>query len=410
MKSYTIAMVQLALVFGAFSFSCCQEKTGPDPKPDLQTLVQGNNEFAFDLYRRLAQKEKGNVIFSPYSISIALAMTYAGARGETAKEMAKVLHFSLGQEGTHPAFAALNQSLQPPSEKPLPFQLNIANALWGQERYGFREQFLTLSRKYYGAGLRELDFTNAEEARRIINDWVEKQTNKKIKELLARGVISSATRLVLTNAVYFKATWKYQFSKQGTRNAPFQTALGNTISVPMMFVGYCPFRYYAGPNFQLVELPYEGERFSMLVLLPQKGITLAKIEQSLTASTIDHAVSKLLLRSGKVELPRFTMDSPFQLGTELSAMGMPTAFSPTADFSGMVSGGGLVISDVIHKAYIKVDESGTEAAAATAVIMFGGSSPRFSFTADRPFLFLIRDNHTGSTLFLGRIVEPKKVS
>jgi serpin B len=410
--------VSIVLAFSLFTALGCSGGSNDDnavagqPEPtatgpaDINELVQGNNAFAFDLYRRLSAKD-GNVVFSPYSISSALAMTYAGARGRTANEMAKVLHFTQGQKGTHPSFARLNESLHP-ANKSLSFELNVANALWGQRGYPFREQFVDLSQKCYGGGLKEVDFAaDAEAARHTINSWVKEHTKSRIRDLLAPRDVPATTRLVLTNAVFFKAAWNYPFHKEETKEAPFHVNEGESVHVPMMVVGYYPFNYYSSPAFEIVELLYEGGRFCMLVLLPAKDSTLRKVEESLTAVELETAISRLEMRKGHVALPRFKVTFPCRLDEQLKAMGMPTAFSGAADFSGMMSSGGLKVTAVIHKAFIDVDERGTEAAAATAVRLgVSELSRRFSLRADRPFLYVLYDKDTRAILFMGRVVRP----
>jgi serpin B len=373
----------------------------------LNALVEGNNAFAFDLYARLNQ-QKGNVVFSPYSISNALAMTYAGARGPTAEEMAKVLHFTLGQERLHPTFEGLVADLQK-DDKGRPYHLHVANSLWGQKAYPFAGPFLQLTRKNYRAGLKEVDFARApEEGRQTINRWVEEQTRDKIKELLLPGDVNGLTRLILTNAIYFKAAWKTPFPRDQTRDGIFDVAPNTKPSVPMMRHPEGMFPYFSGDEFQWLELPYKGDRLSMVVLLPQKKGQLGALEKSLTAAAIQEGVNKLQVRVGEVTLPRFQAVLRIPLGEELKKMGMPLAFSRAADFSGIATGEHLSLAEVVHKAYIEVDEVGTEASAATAVVVGGTRNVHpFSFRADHPFLYLIRDTQTGSILFLGRVSDPR---
>ena len=271
-------------------------------KEDRETLVKGNNEFAFDLYARLSQKE-GNIIFSPYSISTALAMTYGGARGKTAHEMAKTLHFTLPQQRLHPAFAELMAALQKEDKRRF-YDLHTANALWGQKDFGFKDEFLQLTRKNYRAGFKEVDFLQPEEARQIINRWVAEQTEDKIKELLEEGKVNQFTRLVLTNAIYFKATWQMPFPKDKTRNADFEVTPTEKVSVPMMVSELEVFNFYAGDEFQWLELPYLGDRLVMVVLLPQKKGELASLGKSLTTATLRKGLGKLKPYMGKVALPR----------------------------------------------------------------------------------------------------------
>lgn len=388
-----------------------QEKKAAPEKADVAAVVKGNNEFAFDLYKQLAKQAKAdeNIIFSPYSISTALAMTYGGARGQTAEQMAKVLHFTLGQERLHPVFGGLIADLQK-DDMTRPYQLTVANALWGQQGYAFLDDFLRVSTNQYRAGLQELDFrTQTEEARRTINRWVTKQTKDKIKDLLGPTDLSPETRLVLTNAIYFQAGWVTPFLKGETKDAVFEVKPGDVVSAPMMHTQEAPFKYFAADECQWLELPYNGGRLSMILILPQKG-RIAGLEKALSASAIEEAVGKLKNHRGKVALPKFKVSAAARLRDDLIALGMPIAFSGDADFSGMVGRRELRIRNVVHQAYLKVDELGSEAAAATAVELFSDAFPAFSFTANRPFLFLIRDRHTGSILFLGRVVHPGRVS
>jgi serpin B len=373
---------------------------------DLQALVQGNNEFAFDLYARLSQEE-GNIGFSPYSISTALAMTYAGARGATAEEMAAVLRFQLGQERLHPAFAALATNLQQDAEEDQPYRLHVANALWGQRGFRFVPRFLQLIHHNYNGGFREVDFFgHTEEARKTINSWVEKQTNNNIKELLRQGVVTQDTCLVLANALYFKGNWETPFAREATKDAEFEKTPLERFSVPMMAIAGKRFNYCLVDGCQWLELPYQGKRFSMVVVLPQTKGDLAKIEQTLTPAVMRKAIANLSEHQGSVFLPRFKTTKAYSLVQVLTTMGIVLAFTGQADFSGI--GPGLRIAAVEHKAYIDVDEVGTEAAAATVVVMSYSLPPPFSFRADHPFLVLIRDRQTGSILFQGRVVDPRQ--
>ncbi len=372
---------------------------------DPQTVIQGNTDFAFDLYARL-RREEGNLFLSPYSISTALAMTYAGARGETERQMADVLRFSLLQERLHPAFAALLLSDKATKDESN-YQLHVANALWGQTDYGFLEAFLTLTRKHYGAGLREVDFARAtEQARQTINDWVEAQTERKIKELLQRGDIDSATALVLTNAIYFKGDWAQQFDKERTQDAPFRINAKETVTLPMMYQSGT-FGFAALDDLSILELPYNRDTLSMVVLLPNAVDGLEGVETSLNRENLDRWLGLLREQTVRVSLPRFAIGARFDLGRTLAAMGMTDAFCSKADFSGMTGRRDLFISKVIHQAEVEVNEEGTEAAAATAVVM-KKSAVSTTFVADHPFLFLIRNKQTGTILFMGRVVNPRE--
>lgn len=376
---------------------------------NIKTLVDGNNKFAIELYTNLKTQE-GNLIFSPYSISTALAMTYAGARGNTEAQMAKVLHFdSLTQEQLHPEFKNLIDRTQSKTKN---YQLNVANALWGQKGYGFLQEFLELTKKNYGAGFNEVDFIEAtENARQTINIWVEKQTKNKIKELIRPGFLNPDVRLVLTNAIYFKGDWASKFDKKETKDSPFYVKPDKKVKVPMMFKE-SEFKFMETDKFKAIELPYKGNELSMIVLLPEKIDGIAELENSLTSDSLFIWMNQLESRKVKVYFPQFKNTLEFSLEKTLADMGMPDAFCSSADFSGMNGRQTLFISAVIHKAFIDIKEEGTEAAAATAVIMEECISivPRRQrvpiFRADHPFIFLIRDNRSGSILFLGRVVNP----
>jgi len=391
-------------------------KQAPDGMDSLwRVLVKsGNNAFALDLYGKLSEQE-GNLFFSPYSISTALAMTYAGARGNTAAQMAEVMHFNLPQEWLHPAFGTLILYLQVRQQQEGGYELAVANALWGQKGYPWLNEFLELTRENYGAGLRlqEVDFAgDTEGARQTINDWVEEETREKILELLQEGDINVETALVLTNAIYFKGDWASRFKENRTRPGPFTLSDGSKVEVPMMHQTE-EFGYMETDGLQALELPYAGEELSMLVLLPREIEGLAELEESLTVVKLDEWLGALREREVDVYLPRFKMVSRFELSEVLKALGMTDAFDPqNADFTGMMAPrdieGPLWISMVIHKAFVDVNEEGTEAAAATAVIMQGLDGPEEPaiFRADHPFLFLIRDNASGSILFMGRVIDP----
>ncbi|MFN2292466.1 MAG: serpin family protein [Anaerolineae bacterium] len=377
----------------------------------LTQLVDGNSAFAFELYQLLREQE-GNLFYSPYSVSVALAMTYAGARGETAAQMAETLHFDLSQEQLHPAFEALAQILASRGEdaedrEGEPFRLSVANALWGQEGYRFLPTFLALVDRHYGGGLRSVDFVGApEQARQTINGWVEDETEGRIQDLIPAGLIDALTRLVLTNAIYFNAAWAEPFEPDMTENGPFYLLDGDAVNVPLMRqTSSLP--YYAGEGYQAVELPYDGRELSMVILLPEQG-GLEAFEDSLDAEQVAAIIENLGHEQVALAMPRFEFDAEFSLKDSLSALGMPQAFSEAADFSGMTGNRELFISEVVHKAFVSVDEAGTEAAAATAVVMKLGAAPAepIQVTLDHPFLFLIRDVQTGTVLFLGRVVDP----
>jgi len=353
-----------------------------------------------------------NLFYSPHSISLALAMTVAGARGETERQMADTLHFTLPQDRLHPAFNRLDLELAQRGEGAEGkdgegFRLHIVNAIWGQEGYEFLSEFLDVLAENYGAGLRVLDFAGApEESRVTINEWVSDQTENRIEDLIPPGAIDPSTRLVLTNAIYFNAAWAEPFEPDLTEDGPFYLLDGREVSVPMMRQ-MASFGYAEGEGVQAVELPYDGRELSMVILLPDAG-EFDTFESVLDGGRVDRMVKNLAHRQVALAMPRFEFESGFSLVDALTALGMPDAFSGAADFSGMTGTRDLSIRDVIHKAFVSVDEAGTEAAAATAVIMGEAAMQEepVEVTVDRPFIFVIRDIETGTVLFVGRVVDP----
>jgi len=407
MKSFTITIL-LLLIWRTGMSSWATEEQTTSGVVDNSSVVQGNTEFALSLYAQLLSQQ-GNLFFSPLSLSTALAMTYGGARGQTAEQMATVLHFPAEQQQLPPVFATLSKDLHADSETH-GYQLHVANALWGQKGYRFRQDFLSTTKTYYGAGLNEVDFqTAAEETRKTINAWVEQQTKDKIKDLIPPGALNELTRLVLTNAIYFKGDWLLPFMKSLTKEEDFKVATDRQVTVPMLHqTGF--FKYFDGGNFQALELPYVENKLSMVVFLPKKVDGLAEFEQSLTTQNLMKWLPQLQQHEVVMTLPKFRVTAEFTLNKTLSNMGMPLAFSPhAADFSGMSEEKDLYLSAVIHKAYVDVNEEGTEAAAATGIVMrtLSAGPPPSTFHADHPFVFLIRDNSSGSLLFLGRLVQPQ---
>jgi len=380
---------------------------------DLEAQVEGNSAFAFNLYQALRDKE-GNLFYSPYSISMALAMTYAGARGETEQQMADTLHFMLSQDKLHRTLNSLDIELASRGEgakgkDEKGFRLNVVNAIWGQKDYKFLSEFLDTLAQNYGAGLRILDFVKAPEDSRItINDWVSEQTEDRIKDLIPQGAIDSLTRLVLTNAIYFNAAWQFPFNENSTQDGTFHLLDGTEVTVPMMKQTET-YGYTEGAGYQAVELLYDGRELSMVILLPKTG-QFEAFEGSLSSQQVASIIGNLEHGRVILTMPKFEFESEFSLSETLAAMGMPVAFSGQADFSGMTGNRELFISEVIHKAFVSVDEAGTEAAAATAVIMPASMPPGepVEVTVDRPFIFLIRDIDTGAILFVGRVLNPGK--
>jgi serpin B len=379
---------------------------------DQETFVNGNTDFAFDLYQ-LVKKKDGNLFYSPYSISLALAMTYAGARGQTEEQMSEAMNFLLQQDRLHPAFNYLDLELSSRGEGAKGkdgegFQLNIVNAIWGQEDYEFLDEFLDTMAENYGAGIRLLDFiSEAEKARITINDWVSENTEGKIEDLIPQGAINALTRLVLTNAIYFNAAWAFPFDESMTRDSAFYLLDGSTVNVPMMHQTES-FGYAAGDHYQAVELPYDGGELSMVVILPREG-HFGEFESQLNSDLVSGILGELELKNVALAMPKFTFDSKLDLKETLADLGMTDAFVPSqADFSGIDGTRNLVITDVFHKAFVAIDEEGTEAAAATAVVVGLTAAPEepIEVTLDRPFMFIIRDIETGTILFVGRVMNP----
>ncbi len=374
---------------------------------EMKQLVEGNTAFALQLYGTLRSTE-GNLVLSPYSISSALAMTCAGARGQTARQMEQTLHFDQSQTDPHALSGRLDTALKSAQGSN---ELNIANSLWPQEKYPFRVEFLNLLRKDYGTTVTPLDYAgHAEQARVTINQWVDDKTRHKIAEIIAPGVLNDSTRLVLVNAIYFKGTWATPFAESATQPDDFYTTPDMTITVPFMHTGG-QFSYGENDQLQLIALPYAGRRLEMIILLPRSRDGMGQLETGLTAASLSAWTSEMRDQEVNVALPKFRMSSGFGLGDTLRALGMKDAFDPEkADFSGMDGSHWLYISAVLHKAYIDVNEKGTEAAAATAVGIEAGAvlveKPPREFRADHPFLFLIRDSATGSILFMGRVAKP----
>ena len=409
------AILILTLMFGLVVVAWPTQAAVPirTSVADVKAVARGNAAFACDLYARLKTRAKGNLFFSPYSVSTALAMTYAGAAGNTAAQMKKVLRFNLPPERLHPAFGAL-QRVVGRGQKKSYWQLVVANALWPQKGYSFTPSFVKMVKDYYASGLRPLDYQKSpERARRNINHWVAKKTNNKIKNLLARGMVSRMTRLVLTNAIYFKARWLRKFHKSQTKPMDFRLSPKKKVKVKMMFQKD-EFGYAEVDGLQVLEMPYYGWGLSMVVLLPKEIDGLGTLENNLTPANLVKWLAAVKWRQVKVYMPKFKFSSRFGLKETLSAMGMGVAFTNGADFSKMTIREKLVISAVIHQAYVAVDEMGTEAAAATAVAMAGAAAPGPppppppAFKADHPFLFFIRDRRTGGVLFIGRVVNPRK--
>ena len=379
-------------------------KETSDCKNDLDLLARSSNQFAFDLYSRISSRD-GNVFFSPNSISIALAMTYAGACGTTAEQIATVLHFGeLKRKKVHDAYKVLLNKLHKDRKG---YELNIANALWAHKDYSFLNNFLDLIHKNYSAALREVNFVKqTEKSRKDINNWVAQQTKDRIKELVKPGMIDAGTRLVLTNAIYFKGTWLTEFNKEDTTNAEFMLTQKETIEAPLMNLRG-KFNYWGNENLQILELPYKYEDLSAIVLLPREVDGITAIERDLSAKNLKEWTAKMDYRQVTIFLPRFKIIwGVVDLKEILRDLGIKAAFLPEADFSGMTGNRDLFISKVLHKAFVQINEEGTEAAAATAVTMIKSLKKPLVFRADHPFVFLIKDKRTDCILFIGKVVNP----
>jgi serpin B len=370
---------------------------------DLAVLLGGNSDFALSLYQVLKDDKDGNLFYSPYSISLMMAMAYAGARGDTEKQMADALEFNLNPDELHAAFNYLALELAKRASDDNNFKLDIVNDIWGQKNYKFLDTYLDTLAENYGAGLRVLDFINDPEgARQVINDYIFDQTNKLIKDLIPEGSINTLTRMVLTNAIYFKADWKHKFDKDATSDGLFKLLGGSQVTASMMNQRAF-FKFSSTKPWKAVELPYLGDQIVMDIIVPNSFIAF---ENALDADTLNQILSAMNSRDLQLSMPKFKFASDFDLKDALSTLGMPIAFDPVrADFSGITSVEELYIQGVVHKAIVAVDEEGTEAAAAGAVI-FGTTSMPESMVIDSPFIFLIRDIQSGSILFMGRVLNP----
>jgi serpin B len=394
----------------------------------MQKVVAGNTAFATDLYAKL-KNQPGNLFFSPYSISTALAMTYAGARGETAQQMTNVLHFAVPQEKLHLAFASMQAELKA-VQSTGKVQLNIANSLWPQKRYKFLPEYLALAKNHYDTTITPVDYERATEAaRKTINDWVLQKTNGKITDLIGPGILNELTTLVLANAIYFKANWESQFDPKETTEQPFHVTASNEVKCLLMRHEH-EYEYAETADLQILEIPYlnyvdprtvkpgdpepeQPPELSMIILLPKKMDGIVALENKLTSANLTQW-ARIFRPHVIVLLPKFKLTCEFSLQRTLAEMGMTDAFKlGKADFSGMDGSRDLFVSAVLHKAFVDVNEEGTEAAAATGVVMGRGRGdsqppPPIMFRADHPFVFLIQEKQNGGILFMGRVTDPTK--
>jgi len=406
---YAPILLSLALILSSGCLSG-SNNVPPVSSGDVSGAADGNNRFALDYYSK-TKDSGGNVFFSPWSISSALAMTYEGARGKTADEMASVMHFQTDSDLRRSSFSSLYDSF---NSKDAGYVLSTANALWVQKDYQLLKDYTGTVETYYRGAASNVDYGNTEEARQTINAWVEDKTNSKIKDLIPQGVLDEKTKLVLTNAVYFKGIWVKEFNKGNTREENFRTEWGKNVVVQMMqrTDENSTFGYAETQDLQILDMPYNGGKISMMILLPRQDNQLPSLEKTLTAENLRGWKSDLKEQRVDVYIPKFKFDTKYFMAKDLRDMGMNAAFS-AADFSGMTGQKDLSISEVIHQAYVEVNEEGTEAAAATAVIMKESASPyeRPSptipvFRANHPFIFLIQDKETGAILFMGKMSDP----
>jgi serpin B len=401
-----IALIIVGVLVGCSQQSTISVDDSKSTPEGIAAVVDANNQFAFDLYSEF-KEEEGNVFFSPYSISTALAMTYEGARGKTAEEIQSVLHIPKDAGVRQPNIAAIYNDL---NNGDAAYKLSTANALWAQQDYPFLEEYTNTVGQYYGGRVTNLDFVGAhEQSRQIINTFIEENTNDKIKDLIPQGVLNANTRLVLTNAIYFKGTWVKQFDKKDTRDEDFTTLSGEKIKVPMMRLtgDDAEFNYAETDDVQLLEMSYDGEDLSMLIILPKNDVEY--VESFIHPNRL--AEWRSMLREQRVDIfiPKFTFETKYFMAKTLSDMGMPSAFD-NADFSGMDGTKQLSIAAVIHQAFVDVNEEGTEAAAATGVVMgIESVGPRIPvFRADHPFIFIIQQKETGNILFMGKVANPSE--
>lgn len=385
----------------------------PPPLGNITSFDEAVNAFAFNLYREFYKDPEiiGNIFNSPYSIFTALAMTYEGAKNLTAEEMASVLNIKQDNESFHRYMQTLYAYLNENSE----YNISTANALWPREDYKLLQEYIDVIETYYGGKISEVDYSNPEKASEIINSWVENQTNNLIQNLVPPSVIDPfLTVLILTNAIYFKGIWEVQFDEDNTTDREFTTTSGDIIDVQTMCLVNTQdsFNYTENNNFQILELPYNGNEISMMIFLPKEDSDLSELINSMNKDGYSELIDSMTSREVDIYLPKFKIKTPlYTLNDYLKNLGMPTAFGAAADFSGLDGVGGLYISKVLHKAFIEVNEEGTEAAAATAVVMFRTSmgdndSSRVNFVCNHPFLFTIHHKETGTILFMGTVDNP----
>lgn len=385
----------------------------PAAAADLAALAAGNTAFAAEFYRELTAVSQNNLIFSPFSISLAFSMVYGGSAGETEVQMRDAFLY-LPQESHHTAFNALEQQLTGlgggnGSQNGDPLQLTIANSVWGQEGLPFEEAYLTLLAAQYGSGVHSVDFaTQSAEVAEMVNQWVAEQTNDKIDQLVAPDGLSPQTRLLLANAIYFNGSWETAFSPNATTEAPFTLLAGETVTVPMMSDDALRTSYMETDTYQAIQLPYVGNEAYMLIILPCADC-FAQVEAMLSEPLLADTVAQMETFDVTFQMPRFAIESNLNLIEQLKQMGLAAPFDgATADFSGIVADSDFAIGQAVHQATIEVDEEGTEAAAATAVMLTESGMEPAEMLVNRPFIFTIMDRETASVLFMGRVLDPSQ--
>ncbi len=368
----------------------------------LDSLVDSLNAFTFDFYKKISDDKSKNVFFSPYSIFVALSMAYEGARGNTSEQMYYILNILQNDSATRGSFGRIYNLL---NQKQEGYSINTANAFWTQQNYSFLKEYISILESYYIAEANELDFSKNVEAAETINAWIEENTNGKIKDMIDPGALSALTRLVLTNAIYFKGLWANQFDPDNTNKEDFKITSDETVEVDMMHLSDIKFNYTETKDMQVLKLPYKGNDLSMVIILPKEN-NISVVESELNPANLTNWISSLNEIEININIPRFKFEAEYTLNDVLDEMGMKDAFVPDiADFSGMDGTTDLYISHVLHKAFVEVNEEGTEAAAATAVIVATKAITDI-FNADHPFVFLIQHEETGAILFMGKIMNP----
>ena len=403
----------LALLFFPIFLICCLSSAQLEMNSgNIYDLATGNNQFALDMFSRISGGQQGNAFFSPWSIYSAIAITREGARGDTALEMQHVMHFPENDSLRKQSFA---EGYDKFNSKDAGYTLSTANAIWVEKDYPLFSNFTSVIDSYYHGSAKNVDFKGAtEDARKTINSWIEEMTNNKIKDLVSQGGISPQTQLIITNAVYFNGTWVRSFDKNLTQKRNFKLGDGRIIETPMMesFGKDSLFNYTEKGDMQMLELPYRGNKISMIILLPKDENT-SSLEGLLSLENL--AEWKRALKDVEVDvyIPKFTFSTKYLMSKNLEDMGIKLAFNPEANFSGINGKKDFFVSEVIHQAFVDVNEQGTEAVAATAVVMpmSAINAPRIPvFNADHPFIFIIQDEETGAILFMGRVSEPGNTS